>query len=593
MTNSAPFASDPQHRSSDPTPAHPTGEWWRSAVIYQIYPKSFADSDGDGIGDLAGISSRLDYLKNLGVDAVWISPFYPSPQADGGYDVEDYTDVDPQFGTLADIRELIPRAHQLGLKIIVDVVPNHTSTQHAWFQRALAAPPGSPERDWYIFRDIDPDHPDTPPNNWPSEFGGPAWSKTPPGSAGEQQWYLHLFDSSQPDLNWDNPAVRHEFLRILSFWLDLGVDGFRVDVAHGLAKAPGLPDAPWNREELKADDVPTHAAPYWDQDGVHEIYRSWRALLNTYPGQRMMVAEAWVHPADRLARYIRADEHQQAFNLEFLGSAWSAEDFRTRIRASLLANEAVGAPTTWVLSNHDVIRTATRLALAPSEFAIQLDAPVTAPDAQIGQRRARAAAMLMLALPGSAYLYQGEELGLPEVLDIAPADRQDPTYFRTAGARLGRDGCRVPIPWSAAGPNFGFTAAQGAEESAAEVPAAGEQAAPRPWLAQPEWFADFAVDAQAQDPTSTLNLYAYLLRLRREYGLGEGALRIAAAGDTPRPDLLIIEVYAAAHLRCIVNFGSTPWTLTQDSIPHQQIAAASEPLVNNELAPDCAVWLLI
>ncbi len=536
-------------------------EWWRSAVIYQVYPRSFADSDGDGVGDLPGIASRLPYLRSLGVDAVWISPFYTSPQADAGYDVADYCDVDPLFGTLADADALIARAHDLGLRVIVDLVPNHTSSRHPWFQRALAAPPGSPERDWYVFRDPDPVDPARLPNDWPSEFGGPAWSKTPDG-----QWYLHLFDSSQPDLNWENPEVREAFTGILRFWLDRGVDGFRIDVAHGLIKAAGLPDFGSARDEFAAGTLPTGAAPFWDQDGVHEIYRSWRRLLGSYPGDRAMVAEAWVRPLDRLAHYVRTDEHHQAFNFAFLEMVWDAASLRASIAESFLANDAVGAPTTWVLSNHDVIRHATRLGFTHRQASAQLGAAVPAPDPALGLRRARAASAVLLALPGSAYLYQGEELGLPEVLDLADDVRQDPMFHRTDGERLGRDGCRVPLPWRRDAPAYGFSPT-GAS-----------------WLPQPEVFGALAVDQQEGRPGSPLELYRTLLAVRRERALGAGGLDFIDLGD----DILAFDVTTpAGATRVVLNLGEENWPIPAGA----RVLAASEPGIVGHLPVDRAVWL--
>ncbi|RBP62546.1 alpha-glucosidase [Brevibacterium sanguinis] len=581
-------------------PLHPsaeTAEWWRSAVIYQVYPRSFADADGDGIGDLPGITAKLDHLRELGVDAVWISPFYPSPQADAGYDVSDYCDVDPLFGTLADADALISRAHELDLRIIVDLVPNHTSDQHPWFRRALTAGPDSPERDWYLFRDANPEDPERPPNNWESVFGGPAWSTTPDG-----QWYLHLFDSSQPDLNWANPQVREAFEDVLRFWLDRGVDGFRVDVAHGLVKAAGLPDAAQTTEEMQGDGMATGAAPYWDQDGVHEIYLDWRRLLDEYPGERVLVAEAWVQPYARIARYVRPGEFHQAFNFSFLDASWDAPALRECIEESFRANDVVGAPTTWVLSNHDVIRPATRLALDPEHFTSQLGAAVPAPDRELGARRARAATTAMLALPGSAYLYQGEELGLFEVLDLPEEVRQDPTFHRTSGRRLGRDGCRVPIPWERGAPAFGFS-----ESGAA-------------WLPQPAGYGDLAVDQQKGCGSSHLELVRRLLALRAERGLGTGSFDFvdprpdssaegsdaAAAGSAaaadfrdgstggtaagPCADILAFDVTAAVGTtRVVLNLGATAWPIPADA----EVLAASDPTVTDRVPTDCAVWLAI
>ncbi|MFE7099876.1 glycoside hydrolase family 13 protein [Streptomyces erythrochromogenes] len=380
-----------------------SGDWWRDAVIYQVYVRSFADSDGDGIGDLRGVRSRLPHLARLGVDAVWLTPFYVSPQADGGYDVADYRAVDPLFGDLADADELVRAAHELGLRVIVDVVPNHTSEQHPWFRAALAGEPGARER--YLFRRGRGADGSLPPNDWESIFGGPAWTR-----AADGDWYLHLFAPEQPDLDWTHPEVTAEFDSVLRFWLDLGVDGFRIDVAHGMVKADGLPDI---GRGAQATLIGTEPLPFFDQDGVHEIHRAWRRLLDSYEGRRIGVAEAWAPSSERLALYVRPDELHQAFNFRFLTCPWDPEAMRTVIDESLSATTAVGAPTTWVLSNHDVVRHVTRYGGGAQGLA-----------------RARAAALLMLALPGSAYLYQGEELGLPEVTDLPPESRQDPAFRR-------------------------------------------------------------------------------------------------------------------------------------------------------------------
>ncbi|MDN6844264.1 MAG: glycoside hydrolase family 13 protein [Corynebacterium variabile] len=560
--------------------SHAPTDWWRRAVIYQVYPRSFADSDGDGLGDLPGITAHLPYLRDLGVDAVWISPFYPSPQKDAGYDVADYCDVDPLFGSLDDADTLIATAHDLGLRVIVDLVPNHTSDRHEWFQAALASAPGSLERDRYIFRDIDENDPDTPPNNWESNFGGAAWSKTE-GATGGDQWYLHLFDSSQPDLNWGNQEVRDTFDGVLRFWLDRGVDGFRVDVAHGMIKEPGLPDVEIRDAEAGTDDaaMASTSTPYWDRDGVHDIYRRWRKILDSYStdtAERIMVAEAWVQPIDRIARYVRPDEHHQAFNFSFLDTRWDAAALREVIGESYRVNDAVGAPTTWVLSNHDVIRHATRLALAPEEAVTQLAGPVTEPDRTVGLDRARAATTLMLGLPGSAYLYQGEELGLPEVLDIPDDRRQDPTFFRTRGTdtpELGRDGCRVPVPWSA---------------DEVRNPAADKAA---PWLPQPEIFADLAVDRQTGDAASTLELYRSLLHLRKELGIADGTARVLETRTDTVTDTVAVEVTpteeADGSVLIVANLGTDDWLVPAD----RQVIAASRPGVTTPVPVDCTVWL--
>ncbi|MET0450113.1 MAG: glycoside hydrolase family 13 protein, partial [Aeromicrobium sp.] len=442
-------------------------QWWRDAVIYQIYPRSWADADGDGIGDLPGITARLPHLATLGVDAVWLSPFYTSPQHDAGYDVADYRDVDPLFGTLDDFDAMTARAHELGLRVIVDIVPNHSSNEHVWFQAALASAPGSPERARYLFRDGLGAGGDEPPNNWVSNFGGRAWTRVTEADGTPGQWYLHLFDTSQPDFDWTHPEVRAELEDVLRFWLDRGVDGFRIDVAHGLVKADGLPDTDLG---LDASTDATALAPMWDQPGVHDIYRSWRALADSYgvdgeDADRILCAEAWVLPAEALARYVREDELHQSFNFEYLMTPWLAADQRETITHSLAQAAAVGAPQTWVLSNHDVVRHATRLGF-PQTPGLQkiegIGADDPQPDSALGLRRARAATAVMLALPGSAYLFQGEELGLPEATRLPDEVRQDPTFAHTDGASKGRDGCRVPVPWEDGDPSFGFGPADAA-----------------------------------------------------------------------------------------------------------------------------------
>ncbi len=537
-------------------------EWWRSAVIYQVYPRSFSDSDGDGLGDLPGITQRVRAIRDLGVDALWLSPFYTSPQKDAGYDVADYRDVDPRFGTLADFDALVAEAHRLNLRLIVDLVPNHTSDQHVWFQQALAAGEGSPERARYLFRDGKGPNGDTPPNNWESVFGGPAWTRVPRPDGTPGQWYLHLFDTSQPDLDWENRWVREQFHDILRFWLDRGVDGFRVDVAHGLIKKKGLPDyvAPKGGASMGG-----HAStpPYWAQPGVHEIYRDWRKLLDEYPGEQVLVAEAWVNPPSKLAQWVRPDEMDQAFNFEFLETPWDATAIRRVIRDSLVAFGKVGAPSTWVLSNHDVVRHATRLAITTDHVQGEGIGPKSPdkPNRVTGLRRARAATLLMLALPGSAYLYQGEELGLPEDVELPDSARQDPTWFRTHHERYGRDGCRVPIPWEALAPAFGFSSTG------------------KSWLPQPPEWAGYARDAQEGQPDSTLELYKEALALRAKHGLGLGDVEWLRG----YPEDVI--AFRNGNVIVIANVGTQIVT-----IPPGVIALSSEPVSAN-LPGDTTVWL--
>ncbi|MCR2782980.1 MULTISPECIES: glycoside hydrolase family 13 protein [unclassified Microbacterium] len=543
--------------------SRPGAQWWRTAVIYQIYPRSFADASGDGVGDLPGVTEHLDDLRTLGVDAIWLSPFQRSPQKDAGYDVSDYCDVDPLFGTLADFDDLIEAAHARGIRIIADLVPNHSSDQHVWFQQALAAAPASPERARYIFRDGKGADGELPPNNWDSVFGGPAWTRVvePDGTPG--QWYLHLFDTSQPDFDWSNPEVHEEFRRILRFWLDRGVDGFRVDVAHGLVKAEGLPDYSPDPESgsMGGDEA---NVPYWGQEGVHEIYRDWNKLLAEYGGDRALCAEAWLPTVDMTALWVRPDEMHQAFNFAYLETEWDAAALRDVVDESLRAYPAVGAPSTWVLSNHDVVRHASRLALTaenPQGHGIGPDSPGQ-PDAVLGLRRARAASAVMLALPGSAYIYQGEELGLPEVIHLPGEARQDPTWFRTDGERYGRDGCRVPIPWHADAPAYGFSPT-------------GQS-----WLPQPEEWESLARDVQAGDPASTLSLYRTLLAARREHRLGAGTLEwLDGYGD----DVL---AFRNGDVTVIANLGEAPVEL-----PRADLIAASEPVTGGILPTDTTVWL--
>lgn len=505
-------------------------EWWRHAVIYQIYPRSFADGNGDGMGDLPGVMSRLESLKELGIDAIWFSPFFTSPQKDAGYDVADYTDIDPRFGTLADFDALLAKAHSHGIRIIIDLVPNHSSDQHPLFQAALKAVKGSPERDMYVFREGRDEK--SPPNNWQSVFGGPAWTQVEDG-----QWYLHLFDSSQPDFNWANPKVKQFFHDVLRFWFDRGVDGFRVDVAHSLVKDPALPDI----EEVSSSMTGSDSAPkeekphpFWGQEGVHEVIRGFRKVANEYD-DRAMCAEAWILPLSKMAKWVRPDEYHQTFNFAYLETPWDSAKLRNVVDESLREFGNVGAPSTWVLSNHDVIRHVTRMAYdkVPKQ-GDGIGPSYPQPDEARGQRVGRAATAFMLGLPGSSYIYQGEELGLPEHTTLDASFREDPTFFRTKGERVGRDGCRVPIPWESDKPAYGFNTTG------------------KSWLPQPENYRRYARSEQKGVAGSTLELYKQLLKIRKEFKMGLGELKWVE--DLCDETTLVFD---NSGVRVIANFGGT------------------------------------
>ena len=540
--------------------ARPGSEWWRSGVIYQIYPRSFADQNGDGMGDLPGITQRLPKLAELGVDAIWLSPFYTSPQKDAGYDVADYRGVDPLFGTLDDFDVMVAKAHELGLRVMIDLVPNHSSDQHEWFQKALAAGPGSKEREYYHFKEGRGENGELPPNNWQSMFGGPAWTRVEDG-----QWYVHLFDSSQPDLNWENPIVQAEFEDILRFWLDRGVDGFRVDQPHAMAKAEGLPDHPYVDEAGAGFIEGRENPPMWFQTSVHEIFRSWRKILESYPGERAMCGEAYVLPLSFMALWVRPDEFHQTFNFRFLDAGWDSEKLTAAINESFEAFDSVGAPSTWVLNNHDVIRHASRFGgdygRATASDGIGPNNPQ--PNNELGLQRARAATMFMLGLPGASYIYQGEELGLPEHTTISPEHRQDPTFFRTSGQRVGRDGCRVPLPWEKGNASNGFS-----ESGLA-------------WLPQPGNYADLSLDQQESDSSSTLSLYRQMLKLRKNHKLGEGSFNWLSQGE--------VLSYQNGSVAVIHNFSAEPIAL-----PDGELLLSSLPLnVQGQLNPNDSAWVLV
>lgn len=542
-----------------------TTAWWRQAAVYQIYPRSFADANGDGLGDIPGIVSRADYLAELGIDAVWLSPFYPSALADGGYDVADYRNVDPRLGTLDDFDAMVAALHDRGIRVVVDVVPNHTSDLHEWFQEALAAGRGSAARERYIFREGSGPDGAEPPTDWDAAFGGGAWERVEDG-----QWYLHSFAPEQPDLNWDHPEVRADFLKTLRFWSDRGVDGFRIDVAHMLTK--DLTEPLPSRAELERLDRSSGRHPLADRDEVHEIYAEWRKVFNEYDPPRTAVAEAWVATPERRAKYASAEGLGQAFNFDLLVADFDAAQFRRIIADNLGQAEATGSSTTWVLSNHDVTRHATRYGLPPLDGRsgkqgvewVAAGGPEGELDRARGARRAKAATMLLLGLPGSTYLYQGEELGLHEVAAISAEQRQDPSFFRGASFDgLGRDGCRVPLPWTASGSSFGF-GADGAH------------------LPQPAWFAEHAVDVEAADPSSTLSLYREALRLRHLLQTGEKLVW----KDTGQADVL--SFVRPNGWEVVTNFGEEPFALGADA---GNVVLASGEVTEGQLAGETTVWL--
>ena len=540
--------------------AKDTADLWRTAVVYQIYPRSFADGNGDGIGDLPGITSRVPYLRWLGVDAVWLSPFYPSALADGGYDIDNHRDVDPQLGSLDDFEAMVAAFHAAGIKVIVDIVPNHTSNRHPWFVQALAVGRSSPERDRYLFRDGTGPDGESPPNDWESLFGGPAW--TP---AGDGQWYFHCFAAEQPDLNWENEEVREDFRRTVRFWADRGADGFRIDVAHGLRKDMSEPYPPWGEIADVMREDGSH--PLWDRDDVHEIYADWRRIFNSYDPPRYAVAEAVVHPARR-ARYASADSLGNAFNFEMLDADWRTDDYRRVIDRGLADMINNGSTTSWLLSCHDTPRVATRygLPLEKDRLAQQIarawlltNGATPQLDRALGERRARAAIMILLALPGSTYIYQGDELGLHEVADLPLEALEDPMASRSTKEK-GRDGCRVPLPWSTDGPSYGF-GVEGAH------------------LPQPEWFGSYAVSLQETDRHSTLNLYRRALALRGQLFAGTDLGWVESESQ-------ILHFERGGGVQCVTNFGAEPVAL-----PPGEVLLSSAAVVDGRLPGDATVWL--
>jgi alpha-glucosidase len=550
-------------RDGRAVPATDDPLWWRSAVIYQVYVRSFADGSGDGTGDLAGVRQRLPYLKDLGVDAIWFNPWYPSPMADGGYDVQNYRDIDPRFGTLEEAELLIDDALALGIRTIIDIVPNHISDQHPWFLAALAAGPGSPERERFWFHPGKGRNGDEMPTNWVSSFQGETWTRTTNQDGTPGEWYLHLFTPQQPDLNWNHPDVRREHEDILRFWLDRGVAGVRIDSAALPVKDPALPP-------LNGSSYAPGTHPHLDRDELHEIYRDWRRVLDDYDGTRVLVGEVWLDDAERFARYLRPDEMHTAFNFDFMTQPWSATALRGSIQRTLTEHEPMGAPATWVLSNHDVTRPVTRYGRADSAFAFARKRFGTPTDLARGTARARAAAMLAAALPGSMYIYQGDELGLPEV-ELPRDVIEDPMHFRSGGVDPGRDGCRVPLPWAGTRPPYGF----GPDPDVAT------------WLPQPPDWADLTVDAQARDAASMLSLYKAALRIRREnHDLCDDRLHWLELGAD------VLAFRRGERTVSMTNLGPVPVPLPA----HRRVLLASTPTSSlagaaAALPPDSTVWL--
>ncbi|MFD0705428.1 glycoside hydrolase family 13 protein [Alloscardovia venturai] len=570
------------------TPKTVSDQWWQNAVVYQIYPRSFADTTGSGLGDIKGITSRMDYLKKLGVDAIWLSPFYPSQLADGGYDVDDYRNVDPRLGTMDDFDDMVAAAHQYDIKVIVDIVPNHSSNRHKFFLEALNSPRGSTARDRYIFRDGRGEHGELPPNSWQSIFGGRAWEPV-----GDGQWYLHMFAPEQPDWNWDNPDVHKEFETTLRFWCDHGTDGFRVDVAHALKKDLNRPDLDKYSPRDPAGDCTDGSHPLFDRNEVHEIYHEWRKIFNEYNPPRFAVAEAWVNPA-RQYLYASPNDLGQVFNFAFATKIWARNNYHEAIEDGLNAAKRSGSTATWVMSNHDMVRHASRFALpqinAHDQQQIARDWLLRNggsyfEDRGKGARRARAALMMEMALPGSAYIYQGEELGLFEVADI-PWDRlEDPSAVTSekASKEKGRDGCRVPLPWVASDNgsdcSFGFSP---------------DDAYEKPHLPQPAWFAEFAVDKEDNDPHSMLNFYRHVLQLRHELQTTDHTTEWLEC-DKPSgvPDGAdgneggVIAYKRANGWANITNFSTQPMDLPDGDI----LLTSSALTADGKLPQDTSVWI--
>ncbi|HKP40101.1 glycoside hydrolase family 13 protein [Mycobacterium sp.] len=519
-----------------------TGPWWSNAVFYQVYPRSICDSNSDGVGDLDGATAKLPYLRRLGADAIWLNPVYVSPMADEGYDITDPRDVDPLFGGIQALDRFLAAAHELDLRVVMDLVPNHSGAQHPWFQAALAADHSSAQRERYIFRDGRGPDGMHPPNNWVSVFGGPAWTRVtePDGTPG--QWYMHLFAAEQPDLNWDNPEVIADFEQTMRFWLDRGVDGFRIDVAHAIAKPQGLPDMDLSNVQLLRlhdDDIRAN------NHGVHVVHRRIRALLDEYEGA-VSIGEVWVDDFEQFGMYVRPDELHLSFNFQLLQAPFEANAVREAIRISLEAVTLVGATPTWALANHDVDRTVQRYG-----------------GGKTGLERARAMALVMLALPGAVFVYYGEELGLPNVV-LPDEALRDPVWERSGREVRGRDGCRIPMPWEGSAPPFGFSDN------------------PDTWLPMPAEWTTLTVETQEDDPESTLSLFRKAIELRHcRADFNDASVEFLDGA----PDLVTFR--CSDGLVCALNAGRRAMAL-----PVGEVLLASAALVDGQLPPNTAAWLV-
>jgi alpha-glucosidase len=590
--------------------------WWRSASVYQLYVRSFADANGDGIGDLAGITQRLGHVKSLGVDAIWLNPCFPSPQRDHGYDVSDYFAIEADYGDLAAFDQLIDQAHGFGLRVLLDVVPNHCSRDHQWFLDAIAAGPGSVERARFWFRPGRGVDGCEPPNNWKAIFGGSAWTRItePNGEPGE--WYLGVFTPDQPDWNFSDPTVADHFDRMLRFWFDRGVDGFRADAVIYLGKVYGLPDANEVDVESPLNPMFTYV------QSQHDVWRRWRTLVDTYEVEHgrelLLVAEAFSpnNPALML-EYANPTEFHQTFAFDLMLAPWRAEPIRNVITSTLAALAPAGLLPAWTLNNHDTQRTATRYGrndivemggFHAGQFRIS-DAPI---DAALGQRRARAATLLLLGLPGCVYLYAGEELGLPEVLDLPDAARQDPVFFNSKGESIGRDGCRIPLPWTCdPSLSFGFTSplsvastptltsiapsqvlltdSASSDSSPAEHVMGTSGSTGTPWLPQPADWGTWSVEAQTEQANSMLSLYRVAGKLRRELGGLQGDSFAWIEG-------LPLDLLAFRRGDVVVAFNptDTPFSLPEDVIGNAAIALSSVYGHNDPhtVPANATIWLV-